>query len=255
MTKICSKCGEEKDIDLFVKASRYKDGHAYHCKACHKIMNSNWYKKNKDRALLYQNVYNSRDYVKQKSHERSVKYYAENKKLIYENLKLNRKKKRELYTPKQIKELGDQNVSRLEEKRIKEKEMYDKYLIEKAKHFVESKKQSLLRERISSRIRMAIKVGNGYKICKYEDLLGCSIPDLKVYLEDKFSKEMSWNDFMGGKIQIDHIIPCAAFDLTKEDEQRKCFYYKNLQPLWNIENIRKSDKLPDGTRASKRREK
>ena len=35
--------------------------------------------------------------------------------------------------------------------------------------------------------------------------------------------------------------PCASFDLTDPEQQRQCFHYTNLQPLWAADNIRKSD--------------
>ena len=40
---------------------------------------------------------------------------------------------------------------------------------------------------------------------------------------------------------IDHIIPCNAFDLNDENEQRRCFHFKNLQPMYPKDNIIKSD--------------
>ena len=46
-----------------------------------------------------------------------------------------------------------------------------------------------------------------------------------------------------GKWHIDHKIPCASFDLRKVSEQKKCFNYKNLQPMWAIDNLRKGTKL------------
>ena len=58
---------------------------------------------------------------------------------------------------------------------------------------------------------------------------------------------MSWDNY--GDWHIDHIIPCAAFDLTDIEQQKKCFNYKNLQPLWAEENLKKLDFLPDGRRA------
>lgn len=40
----------------------------------------------------------------------------------------------------------------------------------------------------------------------------------------------------------DHIKPCVSFDLTREEEQKKCFHYLNLQPLWAKENLSKGGK-------------
>ena len=71
-------------------------------------------------------------------------------------------------------------------------------------------------------------------------LLGCSIDTLKTYLSTKFTDGMSWENY--GQWHVDHIIPCAKFDLSEEVSQRECFHYTNLQPLWAIDNLRKGDK-------------
>lgn len=49
---------------------------------------------------------------------------------------------------------------------------------------------------------------------------------------------MSWDNY--GDWHIDHRKPCSLFDLSKKSEQLKCFNYTNLQPLWAIDNLRKS---------------
>lgn len=71
-------------------------------------------------------------------------------------------------------------------------------------------------------------------------LIGCSLNFLLNYLESKFKQGMSWNNY--GEWHIDHIRPCSSFDLSKEEEQLKCFHYSNLQPLWQLDNLKKSDK-------------
>lgn len=75
------------------------------------------------------------------------------------------------------------------------------------------------------------------------NLLGCSVEKLKKHLEKQFQKGMTWNNYGMYGWHIDHIIPCSAFNLNLESEQRKCFNYTNLQPLWAIDNIKKGDKI------------
>jgi hypothetical protein len=54
---------------------------------------------------------------------------------------------------------------------------------------------------------------------------------------------MSWENHGTYGWHIDHIIPCDAFDFTKIEEQKKCFHYTNLQPLWREDNLKKSNKI------------
>ena len=73
------------------------------------------------------------------------------------------------------------------------------------------------------------------------DLLGCSIDQLKNHLENQFKPGMSWSNY--GKWHIDHIRPCASFDMRNPKDQKVCFNYKNLQPLWAIQNLTKKDRI------------
>ncbi len=92
---------------------------------------------------------------------------------------------------------------------------------------------------LRSRVRLALK-GNP-KLSTTIKLVNCSIKFLKQHLKNQFTKGMSFNNY--GKWHIDHIRPCASFDLSKVSEQRKCFNYKNLQPLWAKDNISKGKKF------------
>ena len=73
------------------------------------------------------------------------------------------------------------------------------------------------------------------------ELTGCSVIFLKGYLEAKFKDGMNWSNH--GLWHIDHIKPCISFNLLDENEQKACFHYSNLQPLWASENLSKSCKL------------
>ena len=71
----------------------------------------------------------------------------------------------------------------------------------------------------------------------HNDFIGCTPEFLCAHLAQNFKDGMSWDNY--GQWHIDHIRPCAAFDLTNEDQCRLCFHYSNLQPLWANENIAK----------------
>lgn len=75
------------------------------------------------------------------------------------------------------------------------------------------------------------------------NLLGCTAEHLKKHLEEQFKDDMSWENYGIRGWHIDHIKPCASFDLSIIEEQKECFHYTNLQPLWWHENLAKSDKI------------
>ena len=89
------------------------------------------------------------------------------------------------------------------------------------------------------RIYMALK-GNP-KLETTTKLVGCSIKVLKSHLEKQFTKGMSWSNY--GTWHVDHIRPCASFDLSITENQKLCFNYNNLQPLWAEENLHKHASL------------
>jgi len=89
------------------------------------------------------------------------------------------------------------------------------------------------------RMKNAIKKQYGAKALKTMELLGCSIEECRKHLESQFAIGMSWDNH--GDWHIDHIKPCASFDLTDPEQQKQCFHYTNLQPLWAEDNLKKSD--------------
>lgn len=108
---------------------------------------------------------------------------------------------------------------------------------------LESSPQRKLAHTIRQRIRNTIF--RKYRNSKSLELVGCNLDNLKLYLESKFQEGMNWDNhgFGDDRWHIDHIIPCDSFDLTKEEEQKKCFHFTNLQPLWQHDNLSKSNKI------------
>lgn len=90
------------------------------------------------------------------------------------------------------------------------------------------------------RLRIRSALNGGYKASKTFDLIGCTPQELKLYLESKFLLNMSWQN--RDKWHIDHIRPISSFNLLDPEQQRQCFHYTNLQPLWMGDNLAKKDK-------------
>ena len=97
------------------------------------------------------------------------------------------------------------------------------------------KKNALIRNRINHRIRMALLSNGLGKDKKTEKYIGCTMPQLFQYVENKFTKNMNWDN--SHDWHIDHIIPCSSFDLTNEVDLAKCFHYTNLQPIWRTSKV------------------
>lgn len=93
-----------------------------------------------------------------------------------------------------------------------------------------------LRNRISSILRSQNAVKSDHTI----KLLGCSALQFKKYLESKFLPGMTWDNYGKFGWHVDHIKPLAAFNLLLPAEQRRCFNYKNSQPMWHLDNWRKN---------------
>ena len=95
------------------------------------------------------------------------------------------------------------------------------------------------KEVLRGRIRSAISRQYGEKAFSTIELLGCTVAECRDYLEKQFEPGMSWDNHSHEGWHIDHIKPCAAFDLTDPSQQKECFHHTNLQPLWAEDNLAK----------------
>ena len=96
-----------------------------------------------------------------------------------------------------------------------------------------------LRSRINKALRGAAKSK------RTMELLGCTIEDLCKHLENQFVPEMTWENYGIRGWHVDHIFPCKLFDMTDLEEQKKCFHFTNLQPLWAGDNLSKNGRVED----------
>jgi len=102
-----------------------------------------------------------------------------------------------------------------------------------------------MRITLGTRLYQVLRKYRTTKCAPTMTLAGCTTEFLVQYLQSKFQPGMSWDNYGHGKGKwnVDHIRPCASFDLTDPEQQRQCFHFSNLQPLWHEENMAKSDKI------------
>ena len=96
-----------------------------------------------------------------------------------------------------------------------------------------------LKQNLRCRVYDAFK--NGTKSAPTMELVGCTTEELKAHLEAQFTEGMTWENYGIDGWHIDHIRPCASFNLLDPEEQRICFRWSNLQPLWGVDNMSKND--------------
>ncbi len=205
-SKICTKCGIDKLLKEYYKENKKsKDGLRCYCKSCCSKNNKKSYFRNKENVSKY-----------------GKKYREENKEHI-SNIKA--KRYIEVIKPNYDNKKDEINTGR--NKRYKNRMKEDiNFKIKKV---------------CVGRIQLVIKRQYGLRAFKSIELLGCTIKECKSYLENQFTKGMTWSN--QGKWHIDHITPCASFDLTDPKQQKSCFHYTNLQPLWAKDNYSKGSKI------------
>ncbi len=131
-----------------------------------------------------------------------------------------------------------------EEMAIKQKE-YDRRperLAKRRKRDLARMKEPYRRLRTQMSIKIWAMLKGHSKSASTYKLLGIAdeaepMAFLWEYLEKQFKTRMTRDNY--GKWHMDHKIPCASFDLSDPEQQRRCFHYTNLQPLWARENCRK----------------
>jgi len=95
-----------------------------------------------------------------------------------------------------------------------------------------------LRQQLASRIWSALK--GSQKSAHTMELIGCTVEELWIHLESQFKRGMTRSNY--GIWHCDHIQACAKFDLADPAQQRICFHWSNLQPLWATDNIKKGNR-------------
>lgn len=217
--KICNECGEEKPSECFYKEIKSKDGLRGKCIICFKLyckrrratnlekvknINKEWREKNREKSKEYSKIYREKNIE-------NIREYGKK----YRKNNLNNERARQ-------KEYRKNNLSKLNENRRKRCRSDSRYR---------------LTNNLRCRLWTAIKKYRTKKSARTFDLIGCDIDFFIRYIESKFTKGMMWCNYGDNGWHIDHIKPCASFDLCDPEQQKACFHYTNLQPLWATTEI------------------
>ena len=202
--KKCSSCEVEKSLRYFGKDSSRKDGLKYKCVNCDKKYAKINYTKYKEKHNHYMKEW----YQKNKdAHSENSKNWREN-------------------NPKRFREIqGKYKENNIE----KIREYSNNYKKQKRKTDLNYKIKVNLRERMRDCLK------NNYKKGKALELLGCSVNEYVIYLEQQFDESMNWENY-GTYWEIDHIKQLHTFDLTQTYNHSKAFNYKNTRPLTITKN-------------------
>lgn len=249
-TKICNKCGKEKEISEFEFRT---DTHKYRntCKECRKKYSQKWHKDNKEHIKEY--LKENKEYIS----ERSKKYYERNKEHLKEYSKEFRNNNKEYYNNynKEYKkthkeEISGYNKEWLENHRNERRAYKKKYRIEN-KDLINSSRRIYQRKRLENDKLYKLKhqlrhlIGRSFerrgykKNSKTEEIIGCDFDTFIKYLLETYKKNYGVEYDNKEKVHIDHIIPLSK--AKTEEEVIKLCHYTNLQLLKAKDNIEKSD--------------
>ena len=111
---------------------------------------------------------------------------------------------------------------------------YDRAYQPKRNIYVKNKRETDINFKLLHNIRVRINKAVKFVIKESSatEYLGCEIDFYRNYIEDLFTKEMSWDNY--GEWEIDHILPVS---------KGGSFHYTNTQPLWLKDNREKSNKI------------
>jgi len=226
MQRVCNNCKIPKELNFnnFYYENKNINSFKGSCKECHKLKSNENYYNNHEVRKQNQKIY-QQDNI-EKILEYQKEYYNNNLAIIKE-----KNQKWYVLNKDKISKEQKQKLNSIEGDNIRFKQnQYRKQRKENDKLF---KLTVNLRSQVSK-----IFTKTGYK--KQETtkkLIGESFDFVKNYLEQKFLKEMNWDNW-GDIWEIDHIIPTSK--AKNKEDLIYLFHYTNLQPLFKTTEIAKS---------------
>ena len=257
--KLCSTCKEYKSLSSYNTSKQTLDGYGYICKKCVSVYNKKYLANHKNIRKQYDKQYYSNNIDKHKIY---IEEYIEQNK---EKIRLYQKQYDEDNNEKKKEYIKQYYVNNKEEKKSYAKsyrknnmtkireytKQYDKTHREEKNIYQNTRRSNSLDLQLKDNISTYLNKTINKKMTtnKYLKLFGYNLDNLKNHLENQFKPGMTWDNYGRKKgircWEIDHIKPVSLFNFTEDECIIECWSLNNLQPLWDDENRRKSNKYKE----------
>ena len=200
-------------------------------------------------------MFDKKEYMKKWSKNYYIKNKEKHKKQMQEWRKNNPEKIKEdsklwyQNNIEKIKKYDKQYYQEHKEERRNYRKTWKKNNSDYYNRYDANRRKTNLKVNLCHKIATAIGISlNGNKNGRHwEDLVGYTLDDLIKRLKFTMPKGYSWQNFLNGKLHIDHIIPIRAFIFNepKDKEFKQCWSLWNLRLLTKEQNLRKNSNFDD----------
>jgi len=242
--KNCSKCGEIKTEDLFIKERNI-------CKTCRN-------KKSREKYSEIELIKELKQNCNSCEEEKLMSCFHKRRKICCDCINKKRREKYdndEVHRTKLIKNASDFKHNKvMERQKLKEEEIGKDN--KKCNYCEKIKPNSCFRynrlkcricerdepiDKLKRSVRSRIYIALKNKDKKTNEYLGCTS---NQYLNWILSVNQDYTlDNRGEVWHIDHVIPLSKFDLNNQEEQLIAFNWRNTTPLLAKENLSKNNKI------------
>ena len=246
-TKVCSKCGLEKEITEFRKTYNKRYNKYYYRTECHdcELVYGRKYELTRSDRTEYKKKYNKEYRINNKDKlDKANKEYRQSHK---EEIKKQRKEYYESNKDaliKNQKEYYEKNKEKILNYHHKYNKENSKKLVKKAWKYQKRKAETddfyKFKRLIRDCILKSFKRTNHRKNSYAKEIIGTDFEVAWEYLKETWKKNYG-TEYNGELYHIDHIIPLST--AKTEEEVIKLCHYTNLQLLKPEDNLEKSDKL------------
>ena len=227
----------------------YKDPEK--AKASRKAYLKAYRQENKEKKKAYDKAYREANKEKRKAYQKAYRQENKEKKKAYQKVYWQKNKEKLKAINKSYREANKEKrkayIEANREKIRAQTKVYGRERREITRVQERNRRKTDHTFRLTKNLRCRVNLALKGK-CKSKstmELIGCTIDEFWLHLEKQFQSGMTRENYGFGEVcwHVDHIKPCASFDLSDPEQQKICFHYTNCQPLWQRDNLSKGAKF------------